>query len=346
MYSNNIEQFIFQFAIIISNLFLYLWCKFGATIKNHSVIIMGKHKATATLFLDTRKLKANGKYPLKFTIYCRPNKRRYSTGIDLTLDEWDRLNGKRLKDEYLKEIKMKTNAILNKASKILETLSPFSFQAFEAIMFINEPSKIDFSLEHWFKEYGKLLEAQGREGSRISYNTTYNSLNSFRKNLQINDITKEFLEKYESHMSALGKSSSTIGIYLRQLRAIINRVIKKGILQKENYPYLGFQIPAARNIKKALTDDQLKLLLNHLPSNEKHIWALDFWVFSYLCNGINFTDIAYLRPSSVTGNFLHYIRRKTIRTKKKDLRPIKVALHPRALAIIEKWQNTDRKSVV
>jgi integrase len=305
---------------------------------------MELYKPTATLFLDTRKSKTNGKYPLKLTIYCRPEKRRYRTAIDLSLEEWEKINNKRLKDEKLKETKIKINAILSKSEKILESLSPFSFQAFEAIMFVSAIGKIDLSLEHWFKEYGKLLEFQGREGSRISYNTTYNSLIRFKKDLKLTDITKEFLEDYETHMTGLGKSSSTIGIYLRHLRAIINRAIKKGILKQENYPFKGFEIPATRNIKKALTDEQLQLLLNHTPSDEKQARALDFWVFSYLCNGMNFTDIAHLAPININGNFLHFIRRKTIRTKKKDLRPIKVALHPKALGIVNKYKNTDPKN--
>ena len=311
---------------------LYLWCKFGA--------IMELYKPSATLFLDNRKEKSNGKYPLKLTIYYRPEKRRYRTGIDLTTDEWEKINGKRLKDEHLKEIKVKGNAILAKAEKAFEDLSPFSFAVFESIFFKTPVGKIDLSLEYWFKEYAQILEDQGREGTRISYNTTYNSLNLFKKNLKLPDITKQFLQDYETHMQRRGKSSSTIGIYLRQLRAIINRAIEKGVLKQEQYPFKGFEIPAARNIKKALNDEQLQELLSYTPGDDHKSKALDFWILSYLCNGMNFTDIAHLKPENVNCNFMHFIRRKTIRTKKKDLRPIKVAIHPRAKEIVSKWKNS------
>lgn len=304
----------------------------------NSGAIMNQKRPTATLFLDTRKQKSNGKFPVKLTIYSHPQKKRYSTGIDLTEDEWNKINGQRLKDDRLRDLKMKITSIVTKAEKVLEKLSPFSFIQFEAEFFKNAAGKANLSLEHWFKEYISQLEAQGREGTRISYQTTFNSFNVYKKNLCLPDITKEFLQGYEAHMTKLGKSSSTIGIYLRQLRTIINQAIEKGCLKQESYPFKGFDVPGARNVKKALTDAQLKTLLNYIPA-DKNKMAFDFWIFSYLCNGMNFTDIAHLTPGNINGNFLHFIRRKTIRTKKKDLRPIKMALHPMANSIIEKWKN-------
>jgi integrase/recombinase XerD len=51
-----------------------------------------------------------------------------------------------------------------------------------------------------------------------------------------------------------------------------------------------------------------------------------------------------LKKDDVNGNFFHFTRTKTKRTKKKDLTPIKVALHPRAIEIIEKYKNFDESS--
>lgn len=60
-----------------------------------------------------------------------------------------------------------------------------------------------------------------------------------------------------------------------------------------------------------------------------------------MCSGINFADIIQLKPSNIDGSYLNFIRQKTKNTKKKDLRPIKVGLHPKAIAIINKWKNTN-----
>jgi integrase len=78
-----------------------------------------------------------------------------------------------------------------------------------------------------------------------------------------------------------------------------------------------------------------------VPEQVGHQRALDFWIFSYLCSGMNFADIISLKPVNISGNHLSFYRQKTIRTKKKDLRPIKVGLNPRALAIIERYRSPD-----
>jgi len=67
--------------------------------------------------------------------------------------------------------------------------------------------------------------------------------------------------------------------------------------------------------------------------------AADFWILTYLCNGMNMTDILLLKHKSVYGDFIFFYRAKTINTKKKDLRPIKVYLTSGAKAIINKWKS-------
>jgi len=160
----------------------------------------------------------------------------------------------------------------------------------------------------------------------------------------LQDITPSFLQSYENYMIKEGSSISTVGIYLRQLRAIINKAIKEGAFPANLYPFKKYQIPASRNIKKALNEDDLKLLFNYTPIRVDETKALDFWKLSYLCNGMNFADIIALKRENMNGNFLNFLRVKTIRTKKKDLTPIKVALHPTAKQIIEKYKNQDTNS--
>lgn len=273
------------------------------------------------------------------TIYFRPDKKRYSTGIDISEEDWKKINGKRLKDEDLKETRIAINAVVNKAEAILGKLIPFSFPAFEKAYFKNGSTKINLTIDFWFHQYIDELSNQDRIGTKSSYNTTLNSLKKYKGSIKLTDITKEFLEGYELFMKQNNKSLSTVGIYLRQLRTIINRAITQGILPADSYPFKLYKIPGSRNIKKALSDEELQTLLSYIPKLKEETEAFDFWVFSYLCNGMNFTDIAHLKKDNVSGSFLFFIRQKTRRTKKKDLRPIKVVLHERAKEIIQKRRN-------
>ncbi len=84
-----------------------------------------------SFFLDASRPNAEGKCLVKLNIYQRPHKKRYATKFHLTKDEWSRLNSVKLRDEDLKEMKKKLNALQLKAEKIIENIVPFSFVAFE-----------------------------------------------------------------------------------------------------------------------------------------------------------------------------------------------------------------------
>src|SRR5689334_18789777 len=128
---------------------------------------------------------------------------------------------------------------------------------------------------------------------------------------------------------------------MRQLRRIVNVAIKDGLLAADKYPFKNFAIPASRNIKKALSETQIVALLNYQTEEHHRRKALDFWLFSYLCNGMNVADICLLRKDQFHGNFFHYFRAKTKNTKKKDLRPIKVPLTDLSTNIIMRWGSND-----
>lgn len=307
---------------------------------------MEKYKPTATLFLDKRVGKRNGTYPLKLTIYCKPQKKRYNLNIDLTEEGWNKLTAPRLKDESLKDIKIRINAVMSRAEKILEKVVPFSFQGFEHLFFETASNLDELNLKLRFTKYAKRHEEKGNIGTAISYMTSYNSLNSFKKNLTLNDITIKFLEDYEKEMISKGNSISTVGIYLRQLRAVYNDAVSQNFITVGNYPFgkNKYNIPAGRNIKKALSENEIEKIINYVPDCINQQKAKDFWVFSYLCSGMNFCDIAFLKKVNIEKNFIYYIRSKTKNTKKADTTYIKVPLHAKAKEILDLWKNNDENS--
>lgn len=181
--------------------------------------------------------------------------------------------------------------------------------------------------------------------------------------LKFESVTSKFLEHYEQWAKSYGKlhrdrnnkpigepkgaSPTTIGIYLRQLRVLFNDAIADKIISRDSYPFGKNQyiIPAGRNIKKALSKPVIEQLKHYQPTNDLEQQALDFWLFSYFCNGMNFADIARLRWSDFDekGMTLKFIRTKTIHTKKSDLTPIQVKLRAETLAIIKKYGTHPRK---
>ncbi len=62
----------------------------------------------------------------------------------------------------------------------------------------------------------------------------------------------------------------------------------------------------------------------------------DFWILTYLCNGINVKDLAKLKNKNIHGGVITFIRSKIERSTKQDLKPIVVVIIPEIEAIIKK----------
>lgn len=304
---------------------------------------MAANSATVNFLLEGTKQNKYGKYPIKLNIYYGEGRKKYGIKELASKEDWEKLFAPNLRDTDLKALKARLNAIEIKANKVIEKLDPFTIIAFEEAFFQTSTKKEQHlsKLSYWFDKYISSLKENGQIGTAISYQTTINSISAFKKKLSIHDITPEFLSAYENHMIKADKSISTVGIYMRQLRAIINQAIEQNMLSADKYPFKKYQIPAGRNIKKALSSDSLHKLLEYKTDDPHKQKAIDFWILSYLCNGMNFTDIAHLKPENIQDNYLYFVRQKTKRTKKKDLRPIKVGLNPRAIEIIMKQKNND-----
>ncbi len=241
------------------------------------------------------------------TVYFLNSKKRYKTGINLTSEEWNKLNS--------------------------------SFEEFESDFFDSREHLKSNSFTRLFRDYITSLKKEERLGTAATYNTTLNSLINIKANIRVNEITRAFLQRYESLSKEKGHSPTTIGINLRNIRTIVNVAIKEGYIKKDKYPFAGYPIPCGRNIKKSLTWENIQALLRFQPEDEKQEKALDLWKFSYLCNGMNMADIAQLQKTHVKGDFLQFQREKSKRTSKQKL-PIRVALHPIAKDIIEKWKQS------
>jgi len=302
--------------------------------------------ATISFIIETSKPNKEGKFPIKLNIYWLNRTKRYGIAEYVTKTEWKKLNKSNLKNPELKALKNKMNRILDKAERIISKMEVFSIVTFEEEYFSNKP-KIkggNNDLVSLFSAYIQELKENEQLGTAISYQSTINSIQKFKKKMMIHDVTPRFLQAYENYMLKQGKSVTTVGINMRQLRAIVNRAIRDNILSREKYPFDHYKIPTGRNKKKALSIEGLTKLLEYQTVDEKKRKALDFWLFSYLCNGMNFSDIAYLKKTDLEENYLSFIRQKTKRTKKKDIRPIRVGLNPRAKSIIKKYRSENVNS--
>lgn len=265
---------------------------------------------------DTRRPKDSDRFPLKLRVTYKGNRRYYATGYDASLEEWETINSADAKGN-LRKIKNKIAAIEIDSLKCAADISPFSFKQFEEQFF--EQKIIFENVESAFDANIAELKANDQIGTATSYQTACNSLHKFKSNLLFEDIDKDFLQKFENWMIANGKSITTVGVYLRPLRVIMNLAKDSGVIKPQDYPFgkRKYVIPTGKNVKKALTKEQIKQVFNYEASPGTNIdKAKDFWIFSYLCNGINIMDIAKLKWKNVNTTTISFIREKTKKTTK------------------------------
>lgn len=167
--------------------------------------------------------------------------------------------------------------------------------------------------------------------------------------LRFQHLTPALLKLYEQWMTTDQKLTlTTVGIYLRHARAVYNDAINAGVVSRDAYPFgkRRYVIPAGRNLKKALSKEDVLKIINYQPEDDWEQRARDFWVFSYLSNGMNFTDILSLRWGDIDrqASKLSFLRQKTSNSTKGKQQRVRVELLPESLQIIERWANPDQRA--
>ncbi|MCU4155238.1 site-specific integrase [Carboxylicivirga sp. A043] len=296
---------------------------------------------TTSVILDKRIQKKDKTYAVKLRVTHNRIQKYYPINVFLTVDEWEKVHSEKPRKTY-KDHLLYFNEVELKARAVVKEIHPFTFTAFEKKF--NQAPRSSIDVFSAFQSYIDDLLKEGRASTSESYLCALNSLKKRqeakrRKKLNFWDVTPDWLKEYEKWMVAEGKSRTTIGIYLRSLRTILNNAIAEGHLDRESYPFgkRKYQIPASNNKKKALTIEQIGQLVKYEPQNKYEAKARDLWLFSYLCNGVNVKDIARLKYSSISNNKIHFYRAKTERTSKHDLQEITVVLLPEIEKIIDKW---------
>jgi integrase/recombinase XerD len=304
--------------------------------------------ANITLYLDTRRAKSDGKYPVKLRVYFNTITKHYKTGIDVSEDEFfNAYQSKKPRKEF-KDLKIKLQSIESNAEKTAGDLEPFSFAKFERDLYGSKGDAWNICV--YYKRYIEKLKNEERFGTASSYDLSLKSIQGFRNDkkmgnveyLPFNEITPDFLKQYEMWMQQTGRGITTVGIYLRPLRALFNMALQEGDITPDIYPFgkRKYQIPSGRKVKKALSKADLKTLYNwKLPKDSAQAKARDFWFFSYQCNGMNIKDILGLQYKNIQGDIIVFTRTKTKNTTKTNLKPIIVPITDFTKQVIKKYGN-------
>lgn len=287
------------------------------------------------------KTLANGESPLMVRVAKGGKRTMQSLGISVNPKYWDFTRNKPKPNcpnkEYIQKI------ILDKQRELQQRMLELNVEQKEyttTTLLNNENTK--FELKTVSEFYHELIEQYTREdkcGNRLIYKSSFNSLKVFTKgkvDIPFSDIDASWLTQYEKWLRSKGNKETTISLMFRTLRSTYNKAIKAKCARKSDYPFDEYKInkfdttTQKRAIAKA---DVLKFSTDvHSIGKQQYVQlSKDIFIFSYLCGGINFTDIANLtKDNIIEGKRLHYIRQKTGKL-------IKLGLSEEALKIIKRY---------
>ena len=271
-----------------------------------------KDGVSVLTILDIRRAKINGLFPVKVQVVFRRKQKYYSTGKELSKEDWDRL------------LKAKSQLLMEVRADIESSFSIIKQQVSELIQ------KGEFSFE--------ILSIRlGRHTKEINLRTAFELK---MKELEDNEQAVEWRKHCERFWISNGKSYSSVSIYFRTLKCILNRAVRDGILKESSFPFgkNKYEIPEGHGRKLALTLPEIKRVMSFQDSTNELEEFRDLWFFSYLCNGINFMDLLFLQYSNIVDGEICFIRSKTSRTTKHS-KEIRATITPEMWDIIHKWGN-------
>ena len=281
------------------------------------------------------KPNVEGLYPLILRVTKERKIKIITLGMECLPKDWDEKESQFKKSfpNYIQRNRVILN-LKQKAMKIIDGFDleeiDFTLNQFEAKFRGKEQSKITV-LEFWVDKISDLNLA-GRVGNARAHKDTKTSFFKFCKNQKIlfREITVEVLDKYETHLRATGSNDGGIGVRMRELRAVFNDAIKKGLVDEKYYPFKIYKVSKlkGRGFKKALTRAEVKKIENLNEIENPHLLeAKHLFVFSYYTRGMNFYDMMKLTWENIDNDKLTYTRSKTKgRFTVKILKPVQEIL--------------------
>ena len=194
----------------------------------------------------------------------------------------------------------------------------------------------------FFQQEIDRLKSTGRLGYASVFTCTLQNLKKFTSDtdLDFQDIDVNFIRRFEDFLIQRNIAVTTRSIDFRTFRTLWRNAIKGKICPENHYPFKEFSFSKYNNPKtrkRAITSEQFQAIAKLKLEDDKLVNSRNYFLFSYYCRGLNFTDLASLKWTNIIDGFLNYVRAKT----KEEFN---FKIHPEALKILEHYQNLEGNS--
>lgn len=286
--------------------------------------------AQVYLILDTRTKRGDGSSPLKISIGHNRQTVNISVGISVHPDQWDSTFRKVINHPLQAHLNtILSSKVLECERKILTLIDSGEIQGMSAKDIKSYISGKKEKQTNLFLPHFLYVKSTKSEATQTIYQTTLSHLKRFEPNLgklTFEQITKDWLTRFDKHMAKTAPSANARNIHLRNIRVVVNSAIDNNITT--TYAFRKFKIKPTPTAKRSVAVERLREFMS-APCDSFVEYYRDMFMLSFLLIGINMKDLVYL--TGINEGRVDYIRAKT-------KKPYSIKVEPEALDIINKYR--------
>lgn len=244
--------------------------------------------------------------------------RRISSGLCVPVENWDAHSGSVVGDLPL-ELKQ-TEKMMERHVMILRriVMNMEKRGRYSADDVVVEFEKIKKSVT-----LGEIAEAEIRNKRMLGkYRTAEAYCQAVRRffefycgqDVLLYEINTDVVESFQSWLFGKGLVGNSVSFYMRNLRCIYNRAVRRGLVY-DSKPFAVAYTGVAKTRKRAIRENDLKKIsMLDLSGRSAIERSRDYFMLSFYCMGMSFVDMAYLKKSALKDGRITYQRSKTGQT--------------------------------
>lgn len=292
--------------------------------------------ATIRIYLDTRSKRADGTCALRLAVNNHGKTSYITLGQYIKADEWDKRTSKvrkRPDKDYINDFLLDRLNFFNRL--LMQVQSKGSYRGDisatnlrDLLLRESDPNSGKVTLREMFQRY---TSREMRESTKNNYKATWRTIEKFEKcaaSITLEDINRDWVERYNLYLLGLGRSRNTRTIRIRHIEAVFNYAIDNELT--DNFPFrrLNLSMDSTRN--RDLSVEEIREIFNSEVSEKKGMLLDAFKAMFYLI-GINLHDLYDLTPASVIDGRIEYVRLKTGKR-------YSILIQPELLDLMEKYR--------
>ena len=276
----------------------------------------------ATVKIKFRPSSVDGKEGMVYyqVIHARVA-RQISTSYRLFPAEWDRRRARIVvapsdgeRRQYLLLLEGKIMEDTDRLEGIITALErkKGTFTADDVVSAFNS-GDCGLSFPVFMREVINGLKRLGKIRTGETYTSTLNSFMRFMEGRDVppDDMDSDLMVAYEAWLESGGVSMNTVSFYMRNLRAVYNRAVEKG-LTVQRFPFRHVYTGVEKTTKRAVPLHVIKRLKSlDLSLEPAKAYARDMLLFSFYTRGMSMVDMAFLKKKDLDNGILSYRRKKT-----------------------------------